>query len=80
LVCQHKNGLQGEFATAAIEKIFERRAEVFKHHDIVVALVSKPINGGHTWRTSKGLVHTEFVLQLGEFYLNRLELNSNVQI
>ena len=49
LVGEHKDCFETKLALAVVEKILEARAEQVDHHDVVVALNSKPV---HVWDTN----------------------------
>ncbi len=44
LISEHKNGFEGEFALAVVEKVFKTGSKQVNHHDVVVALNSKPVD------------------------------------
>ena len=44
LISQEKHRLQGEFAVAKIEQVFQARSQEVKDHSVVVALGAEPAN------------------------------------
>lgn len=42
LVCQKKDGLQGEFSVAEVEEIFKRWTKQIEDHGVVVTFCTKP--------------------------------------
>lgn len=47
LICKKQDSLQGEFAVAEVEEIFQTRSQKVEYHSIVVTFCSKPANKGN---------------------------------
>lgn len=77
LIGKEENGLQRELTIAKIKKVFQAGAEEIKDHSVVVALCPEPPDEGDTDTTSEGLVYLAFILELGMFSLDRLELDGD---
>ena len=77
LVRQEKYSLQGEFAVAEVKEILQTGSKEIQHHSIVVTLGSVPTDKGDANAAGKGLVDAGFILELGMFGLDALELDGD---
>ena len=64
LSSEHKNRLEGEFAVAKFEEIFQAGSEKVEYHGIVIALSSEPTNERDPDTSGQRLVDTSFIFQL----------------
>lgn len=71
LICNHKSGLDGEFALAEIEGILKTGSQQVHDHGIVVALDTKPVYARNTCAAVEYFVNLGLVQKLREFRLNR---------
>ena len=44
LIGEHEYGFEGKLALAVVEKVFKTWAKQVNHHDVVVALYTKPVD------------------------------------
>jgi hypothetical protein len=78
LIRQKQNGLQGEFAIAKVEQIFQAGSEKIKHHSIVVTFGAEPTNEGNPNASSKRLVYASLIFELRVLGLDTLEFDGNL--
>ena len=78
LVGQQEDGLEGEFAVAEVEEIFEGGAEQVEDHGVVVALGAEPSHEGNADAAGEGFVDAGLVLELRVLGLDRLKLDGNL--
>ncbi len=76
LIGKQKNRLQGEFAIAKVEKIFQTWPEQVEDHGIVVTFRAKPSNERNADTARKGLVDTSLIFELRVLCFDAFELNS----
>lgn len=77
LVGQQQDGLERELAVAEVEEILQTGPEQVDDHGIVITFSTEPTHERDTDTTSKGLVNTGFILQLGVLCLDAFELDGN---
>ena len=73
LICQEKNGLQGEPAIAEVEEILQGGAKQVQNHGIILTLGADPTDERDTYTTSNRPVHAGLVFQLRVPRLDGLE-------
>ena len=78
LICKEENRLQGEFAVAEVEQVLQAGAEQVEHHGIVVTLGAIPANEWDANATSKRLVNSSLVLELGVLGLDTLKFDGDL--
>jgi hypothetical protein len=78
LVGEQEDRLEGEFAVAKVEEIFQAGSEEVKNHGIVVALGAEPTDKWNANSSGEGLVHAGFIFQLRVFGLYAFELDGNL--
>jgi hypothetical protein len=78
LIGEEKNCLQRELAVAEVEQIFKGRAKEIQYHGIIVTLGAEPADKGDADTSSKGLVDTGLIFELGVLRLDALELDGNL--
>ena len=77
LVGEQKDGLQGELPIAEVEQVLQARSKKIQDHSIIVTFCAEPTDKGDANSTSKGLVDSSFVFELGVLSFDALELDSN---
>ena len=77
LVGKKQDSLQGEFAVAEIEEIFQTRTQKIEHHCVIVTFGTKPANEGNANTACQGLVDTSFILELRVLGFDAFELDGN---
>lgn len=78
LVGQQEDGLEGEFAVAEVEQVFQTGTKKVENHGVVVTFCSEPANEWDSDTTGKGFVDPSFVFQLRVFGLDGLEFDGNL--
>jgi hypothetical protein len=78
LIGEEQDGLQGELAVAEVEEILQTGSEEVKDHCIVVTLGSEPADKWDSDTTSKGLIDTSLIFELGVLGLDALKLDGNL--
>jgi len=77
LIGEEEDRLQGEFAVAEVEQVFQTGSEKVEDHGIVITFGAKPADEGDTNTTSERLIDASFIFELGVLSLDTLELDSN---
>jgi hypothetical protein len=77
LVREQKHSLQRELPVAEVEQVLQAGSEKVQDHSIIITLCAEPTDKGNTNPTSKGLVDSGFVFELGMLSFDALELDSN---
>lgn len=75
LVSEEESSLEGEFAVAKVEEIFEGRTEQIENHCVVIAFDSEPSHERDSDSSRERLVHFRFVLELRMLRLDRFEFD-----
>ena len=78
LVGEQENGLEGEFAVAEVEEIFEGGAEEVEDHGVVVTLGAEPSDERNADAASERLVDAGLILELRVLGLDGLKLDGNL--
>ena len=78
LICQEKDGLEGEFPIAEVEEVFKGWTEEVEDHGVVVTFGSKPADERDADTASQGLVDASLVFELRVLGLDGLELDGNL--
>lgn len=75
LISEEESSLEGEFAVAEVEEIFERRTEQIEYHRVVIAFNSEPPHERNSYTSCERLVHLGFVFELRVFRFDRFEFD-----
>ena len=77
LIREHEDGLEGKVPVAHAEEILEGGPEEVDDHDVVVALLARPVDPGHTGTTHQSLVDLALLLERRRLGNRRLELDGD---
>jgi len=64
LICEKKDGLEGELPVAEVKQIFEGRTQEIDDHRVIVAFGTEPAHKGDANTTGECLVNFGFILKL----------------
>lgn len=78
LIGEQQHGLEGEFAVAEVEEVFQGRAEQVQDHGVVVAFCAEPADEGNADAAGEGFVDAGFVFELGVLGLDGFELDGDL--
>lgn len=67
MISEEKSSLEGEFAVAKVEEVFERRTEQIEDHCVVIAFDSEPSHERYSYTSCESLVHFRFIFELRVF-------------
>jgi len=78
LVCDEKDGLEGEVFVAHLEEVLQRGTKEVKDHNIEIPVFSRPHNPWYTGRAREGLVYLGFLSDWTVAGDGRLEFDSDL--
>lgn len=78
LIGEQEDSLEGEFAVAKVEEVFERGTKEIKNHGVVVTFGAEPPHERDADTAGEVLVNLGLVLELRMLGLDGLELDGNL--
>ena len=78
LVRKKQDSLQGEFAVAEVEEVFQAGSQEIKDHGVVVTFRPEPADKGDSHSSCQRFVHTCFIFELWMLGFDALKLDGDL--